>query len=45
MTKSAGEHWVCSILSRFPLGGCITRDGIERTDILAVQSWCVAADH
>lgn len=36
MTKSAGEHWVCSVLSRMGWAAALTRDGIERTDILAV---------
>ena len=38
MTKSAGEHWVCSILSRLGWAAALTRDGIERTDILAANS-------
>ena len=38
MTKSAGEHWVCSILSRLDWGVALTRDGLERTDILAVKT-------
>jgi hypothetical protein len=38
MTKSAGEHWVCSVLARHGWGAALTRDGLERTDILAVQS-------
>ncbi len=37
MTKSAGEHWVCSVLSRHGWAAALTRDGLERTDILAVQ--------
>lgn len=41
MTKSAGEHWVCSVLARNGWAAALTRDGLERTDILAVQ---VAAD-
>jgi hypothetical protein len=36
-TKSAGEHWVCSVLSRQGWGAALTRDGLERTDILAVD--------
>lgn len=38
MTKSAGEHWVCSVLSRYGWASALTRDGLERTDILAVQT-------
>lgn len=37
MTKSAGEHWVCSVLARLGWGAALTRDGLERTDILAVR--------
>jgi hypothetical protein len=39
MTKSAGEHWVCSVLARRNWGAALTRDGLERTDILAVQTY------
>ena len=38
MTKSAGEHWVCSVISRRNWGVALTRDGLERTDILAVRT-------
>jgi len=38
MVKSAGEHWVCSVLSRLDWGVALTRDGLERTDLLAVQT-------
>ncbi|WP_230671716.1 hypothetical protein [Rathayibacter sp. Leaf248] len=38
LTKSAGEHWVCSMLSRLGWAVALTRDGLERTDILAVQT-------
>lgn len=38
MTKSAGEHWVCSVLSRYGWAAALTRDELERTDILAVQT-------
>jgi hypothetical protein len=38
MTKSSGEHWVCSMLSQFGWGAALTRDGPERTDILAVHT-------
>jgi hypothetical protein len=36
MTKSVGEHWVCAELSRRGWASALTRDGLERTDILAV---------
>lgn len=38
MTKSSGEHWVCSVLSQHGWGAALTRDGLERTDILAVHT-------
>ncbi|MCQ9163930.1 hypothetical protein [Arthrobacter sp. STN4] len=38
MTKSSGEHWVCTMLSRLNWGVALTRDGLERTDILAVKA-------
>jgi hypothetical protein len=38
MSKSAGEHWTCAALSLLGWGAALTRDGLERTDILAVQS-------
>lgn len=38
MTKSAGEHWVCSMLAQHGWGAALTRDGLERTDILAVHT-------
>jgi hypothetical protein len=34
----AGEHHVCSMLARFLWAPSLTRDGLERTDILAVHS-------
>lgn len=36
MTKSIGEHWVCSELARWGWAPALTRDGLERTDVLAV---------
>lgn len=36
MIKTAGEHWVCSTLARHNWAPALTRDGIARTDILAV---------
>lgn len=38
MVKSGGEHWVCSVLARHGWGAALTRDGLERTDILAVMT-------
>lgn len=38
MSKSAGEHWTCAALSMLGWGAALTRDGLERTDILAVQT-------
>ena len=38
MSKSAGEHWTCAALSLLGWGVALTRDGLERTDILAVQT-------
>ncbi|EAR26116.1 hypothetical protein A20C1_09554 [marine actinobacterium PHSC20C1] len=38
MTKSAGEHWVASVLARHGWGVALTRDGLERTDLLAVHT-------
>lgn len=38
MTKSSGEHWACSVLSQYGWGVALTRDGLERTDILAVHT-------
>lgn len=36
MTKTVGEHWVCSELARWGWAPALTRDGIERIDLLAV---------
>src|SRR5215212_7104840 len=36
MVKSVGEHWVCSELARRGWAPALTRDGLSRTDILAV---------
>jgi hypothetical protein len=35
---SAGEHYVCSMLARYGWAASLTRDGLERTDVLAVHS-------
>ena len=37
-TKSIGEHHVCATLARFDWAPALTRDGLERTDILAVHT-------
>lgn len=36
--KTVGEHWVCSELARRSWAPALTRDGLERTDILAVST-------
>ena len=36
MIKTVGEHWVCAMLARHDWAPALTRDGIARTDILAV---------
>ena len=36
MTKTVGEHWVCATLARYGWAPALTRDGVARTDILAV---------
>ncbi len=36
MTKSIGEHWACSELARRGWAPALTRDGLSRTDVLAV---------
>jgi hypothetical protein len=38
LTKSVGEHWTCAMLSREGWAPALTRDGIARTDILAVAT-------
>jgi hypothetical protein len=38
MTKTVGEHWVCATLARHGWAPALTRDGIERTDILAAAT-------
>jgi hypothetical protein len=37
MVKAAGEHWVASMLARHSWAPALTRDGLERTDILAAK--------
>ena len=38
MIKTVGEHWVCATLARYGWAPALTRDGLERTDILAVST-------
>ncbi|MEX1007737.1 MAG: hypothetical protein WD271_07800 [Acidimicrobiia bacterium] len=38
LVKSAGEHWVCGVLSRLGWAVALTRDGVARTDILGAHS-------
>lgn len=37
-TKSIGEHFVCSMLARHDWAPALTRDGLERTDIIAMRT-------
>jgi len=37
-TKTIGEHWVASELARHDWAPAMTRDGLERTDILAAKT-------
>lgn len=38
LSGSAGEHYVCSMLARSGWAASLTRDGLARTDVLAVQT-------
>jgi len=38
LVKTAGEHWTCAMLARHGWAPALTRDGTERTDILAVST-------
>ena len=38
LTKSVGEHWVCSVMAGLGWAPALTRDGLERTDLLAVHA-------
>ena len=38
MIKTIGEHWVCATPARYGWAPALTRDGLERTDILAVNT-------
>lgn len=37
LTKSIGEHYVCAVLAQLGWAASLTRDGLKRTDILAVN--------
>ena len=37
-TKSVGEHHMCAMLARLDWAPALTRDGLARTDILAVHT-------
>ncbi|NMM89665.1 hypothetical protein B2J88_35920 [Rhodococcus sp. SRB_17] len=37
LTKSVGEHWACSVLAGLGWAASLTRDGVARTDVLAVH--------
>jgi hypothetical protein len=38
LVKSAGEHWVCGVLSRLGWAAALTRDELARTDILGAHT-------
>lgn len=38
LVKLVGEHWVCSVMAGHGWAVALTRDGLERTDILGVHS-------
>jgi hypothetical protein len=38
LIKSAGEHWTCSMLARSGWAAALTRDGVERTDVIGAHS-------
>jgi hypothetical protein len=38
MTKTVGEHWTCAYLARAGWAPALTRDGVARTDVLAVAT-------
>ena len=37
LTKSVGEHWACTVLAGLGWAASLTRDGVARTDVLAVH--------
>ena len=38
LTKSIGAHWACAELARWGWSPALTRDGLARTDVLAVAT-------
>ena len=38
LTGSAGEHLVCGVLAQFNWAAALTREGVARTDVLAVNA-------
>ena len=38
LTGSAGEHLVCGVLAQFNWAATLTREGVARTDVLAVNA-------
>src|SRR4051794_40638319 len=38
LTKSIGEHFVCAVLAQLGWAASLTRDGLARTDLLAVNA-------
>jgi hypothetical protein len=38
LTGSAGEHMVCGVLAQFNWAAALTREGVARTDVLAVNA-------
>ncbi len=38
LVGAAGEHLVCSVLAQFNWAAALTREGVARTDVLAVNA-------
>jgi hypothetical protein len=38
LVKACGEHWVCSVLAGLGWSVALTREGVERTDILGAKN-------
>lgn len=38
LVKAQGEHWVCSVLAGLGWAVALTREGLERTDILGAEA-------
>jgi hypothetical protein len=38
LVKLAGEHWVCSAMAQYGWAAALTRDGLARSDLLAVHT-------